>query len=149
MILIATMLAGAALPAAEQAAVYTAAEATRRAGKWVICAEQPQPEGLSVDHYGDLNGDLRPEAILTKGGTFCYGRDEAGFVLVSKQADGSWRRMTGGSGVPTPLKTQGAAGYPDLSIGGPSFCFPVQRWNGQEYVNQRFEHEGKPCQPNR
>ena len=148
--MIATILIlAAAVPAAEQAALYKAAGATRRGGKWVLCAEQPQPEGLSVDLYRDLNGDGRPEAILSEGGTFCYGAQEAGFVLLSKQANGSWRKLAGGSGIAEPLGTRGVGGYPDLSIGGPGFCFPVQRWNGREYVNQRFEYEGRPCRPNR
>ena len=53
------------------------------------------------------------------------------------------------TGIAEPLKTRGVAGYPDLSIGGPGFCFPVWRWNGREYANQRFEYEGKPCRPAR
>jgi hypothetical protein len=148
--LIASLAAAAASPApAELMAIYKAAGATRRGTKWVLCVDQPQPEGLRVDLYRDLNGDGRPEVILTEGGTFCYGRDEAGFAFLTKEASGAWRKMTEGSGLPEPLKTKGAAGYPDLSIGGPGFCFPVQRWNGREYANQRFEYEGKPCRPGR
>ncbi|NNM77180.1 hypothetical protein HJG53_09725 [Sphingomonas sp. ID1715] len=149
MILIAALLAGAVIPQTEQAAIYKAAGAARVGGKWVLCADQPRAEGLSVDHYGDLNGDGRPEAILSEGGTFCYGQSEAGFAFLSKQADGSWRKLASGPGIVEPLKTKGVAGYPDLSIGGPGFCFPVQRWNGRAYVNQRFEYEGKPCRPAR
>lgn len=144
------MLAAASGPsAAEQMAIFKAAGATRQQGKWVLCAEQPNNEGATIETYRDLNGDGRPEAVLIEGGTFCYGHDEAGYVMLSKQANGSWRTMSEGSGVPEPLKTKGAGGYPDLSIGGPGFCFPVQRWNGREYVNQRFEYEGKPCRPER
>ena len=144
------LAAGAAMPTpAELTAVHKAAGATRHAAKWVLCAEQPQPEGLRVDLFRDLNGDGRPEALLTEGGTFCYGSAEAGFALLTKDARGAWRLMTGGSGVPEPLKTKGAGGYPDLSIGGPGFCFPVQRWNGRAYAHQRFEYEGKPCRPQR
>ena len=47
--------------------------------------------------------------------------------------------------MPDFLKTKGAAGWPDISLGGPGFCFPVVRWNGKAYVNQRLEYEGKPC----
>jgi hypothetical protein len=149
MILVGLMLAAAVPGAAEQAVIFKAAGATRRGAKWVLCAEQPQPDGLQVDLYRDLNGDGRPEAIISEGGTFCYGAQEAGYAVLSKQADGSWRKLTEGPGVAEPLKTKGAAGFPDLSIGGPGFCFPVQRWNGREYVNQRFEYEGRPCRPNR
>jgi hypothetical protein len=147
--LLITLAAAAAIPAAEQSALYKAAQATRRGGKWLLCAEQPEPEGVTVDHYGDLNGDGRPEAILSEGGTFCYGAAGAGYAFLSKQANGSWRLMSSGGGMVTPLKTRGAAGYPDLSIGGPGFCFPVERWNGRDYALQRHEYEGKPCRPGR
>jgi hypothetical protein len=144
------MLAAAGGPSAvEQMAIFKAAGATRQKGKWMLCAEQPDNQGATIETFRDLNGDGRPEAILTESGTFCYGRNEAGYALLSKQANGSWRVMSQGGGIVEPLKTKGAGGYPDLSIGGPGFCFPVQRWNGREYVNQRFEYEGKPCRPQR
>ena len=53
------------------------------------------------------------------------------------------------TGLPQFLKTQGAQGWPDISVGGPGFCFPVQRWNGREYKLQRWEYEGKACKPPR
>lgn len=40
-------------------------------------------------------------------------------------------------------------GWPDISVGGPGFCFPVERWNGKEYKLHRFEYEGKRCKPPR
>ncbi|RJF91474.1 hypothetical protein D3876_08985 [Sphingomonas cavernae] len=102
-----------------------------------------------MDRYADLNGDGRPEAVVTGSGTFCYGMAGTGFQLVSKQANGSWKLVAGEIGIPDFLKTKGAGGWPDLMIGGPGFCFPVQRWNGREYVLHRFEYEGKPCKPPR
>jgi hypothetical protein len=149
MIGIALMLAGAAMPMAEQAAVYRAAGATRRGGQWMLCAEEPQPEGLAVDLYRDLNADGRPEALLSEGGSFCYGATGMGYALVSKQPDGSWRLLSAGAGMVEPLKTKGADGYPDLSIGGPGFCFPVHRWNGRTYALQRHEYERGSCRPGR
>ena len=148
--LIASLAAAAASPPpAELPAIYKAAGAVKRGTKWVLCADQPDPDGVRVDLYRDLNGDGRPEVILAEGGTFCYGFTGEGFALLTKEASGGWRLMTSGAGIPEPLKTKGAAGYPDLSIGGPGFCFPVWRWNGREYDNQRFEYEGKPCRPGR
>lgn len=143
------LLAASAIPAAEQAAVYRAAGATRRGANWVICADDPNPTGLTVDSFGDLNGDGRPEALLSEGGTFCYGAAGAGYALLSKQAGGSWRLMSSGSGMVEPLKARGVAGYPDLLIGGPGFCFPVRRWDGRAYTLHRHEYEGRPCRPNR
>jgi hypothetical protein len=149
MIALTLMLAATAVPPVEQAAIFKAAGATRRGAKWMMCAEEPRAEGATIELYRDLNGDGRPEAIVSEGGTFCYGAAEAGYAVLSKQANGSWRKLTSGAGIPEPLKTKGAGGYPDLSIGGPGFCFPVVRWNGKDYVNQWFEYEGKPCRPQR
>jgi hypothetical protein len=68
-------------------------------------------------------------------------------VLVSKQADGSWKRIAAAQGIPTFLGTKGAGDWPDIEVGGPGFCFPVQRWNGREYVLHHHSYEGKPCRP--
>lgn len=143
-------LAAAASPApAEMQAIYKAAGATRRGAKWVMCAEEPDAQGLRVELYRDLNGDGRPEAIIAEDGSFCYGATGAGYAVLTREVSGAWRKMDSGAGIVEPLTTRGAGGYPDLSIGGPGFCFPVVRWNGRAYANQRFEYEGKPCRPGR
>tara|TARA_R110002073_G_scaffold294100_2_gene459815 strand:+ start:2230 stop:2580 length:351 start_codon:yes stop_codon:yes gene_type:complete len=98
-----------------------------------------------VQEVRDVNSDGRPEAIITEGGTFCYGNTAAGYRLVSKQANGSWKLITQDTGIPILLSTKGAGGWPDIEIGGPGFCFPVVRWNGKEYVLHRRQYEGKPC----
>jgi hypothetical protein len=90
-----------------------------------------------------------PEAVLTEGGTYCYGNTGQGYWLVSKLANGSWKLVTNGTGILEFLKTKGADGWPDVSVGGPGFCFPVERWNGREYKLQRWEYEGKACKPPR
>lgn len=137
------------LSAAERAAVFKAAGAVQRGGKWVICADDPQAQGASIEQVQDLNGDGRPEAVVSEGGTYCYGFTGMGFQLVSKQPNGGWRKITGSIGIPEFLKTRGAGGWPDISVGGPGFCFPVERWNGRAYVLHRYQYEGKPCRPNR
>ncbi|MFP5403517.1 MAG: hypothetical protein ACLGG2_02365 [Gammaproteobacteria bacterium] len=38
---------------------------------------------------------------------------------------------------------------PDISIGGPGFCFPVVRWNGKACALHRCEYAGKRCKPPR
>lgn len=141
--------AGVTLSDADKMAVFKAAGAVQKKGMWLMCADEPNPSGATIESVRDLNGDGRPEAVVTEGGTFCYGRAEAGYALLSKQADGSWRVMTGGGGIPEFLKTRGAGKWPDISIGGPGFCFPVERWNGKEYALNRFEYEGKRCKPQR
>lgn len=139
------------LPAADEAAAFKAAGFTRRGGAWRSC---DAPAGASatpgmIERSADLNGDGLPEAVITEGGTFCYGNTGQGFWLVSKLANGSWKVMSSGTGIPEFLGTKGVDGWPDVSVGGPGFCFPVERWNGREYKLQRWEYEGKACKPPR
>ena len=132
----------------DRLAAFKAARAVRRGNMWLICADEPNPSGAQIDDVRDLNGDGRPDAVITEGGTFCYGSAEMGYAIVSKQANGSWRLIDGGSGIPNFLPTK-AKGWPDMEIGGPGFCFPVHRWNGTGYALHRFQYEGKTCRPNR
>lgn len=138
------VLAAAVLSPADRTAIYRAAGAVRRGPGWVMCVEE-QRAVARVEPAGDLNGDGRPEAVVSEDGSFCHGMTGTGFVLLSKQADGRWKQMTGMSGIPEFLKTKGVAGWPDISVGGPGFCFPVLRWNGREYANHRMQYQGKPC----
>lgn len=146
--------AGAALSDADRAAVFKTAGAVHRKGKWVICAPPAEPgasvpEGAAIETVQDMNGDGRPEAVVVDSGSYCYGNMGAAFKLLSKQPNGSWRLITEHIGTPHFLPTRGAGGWPDIQIGGPGFCFPVQRWNGKAYVLDRHEYEGKRCQPPR
>jgi len=141
--------AGATLSEADKLAVFKAAGAVQRKGRWVMCADDPSTSGAMIGQVADLNGDGRPEVVMTEDGTFCYGHAGMGFQLLSKQADGRWRVMAGGSGIPQFLETRVAGNWPDISIGGPGFCFPVERWNGKAYELNRFEYEGKRCKPPR
>ena len=143
-------LAQAAAPSpVESAAIFRAAGATRRGNGWILCAEDPTNPRATIAEFRDLNGDGRPEALVTEDGTFCNGHAGTGYALLSKQANGSWRVMTGGSGIAEFLPSKGAGGWPDISIGGPGFCFPVERWNGREYAFNRHQYEGKACRPPR
>jgi hypothetical protein len=120
-------------------------------GQWRSC--DPPKESFyepgKIEEVRDLNGDGRPEAIITEGSTFCYGGDEVGFAVVSQQADSTWKLIVKSEGIATVLKTKGTAGWPDIEIGGQGFCFPVQRLNGSEYRTARFQYEGKTCRPPR
>jgi hypothetical protein len=148
LLIFALVQAAAPLPAPSQAEateIYRAAGATRMAGGWSLCPDDPRLEPASIEPQGDLNGDGRPEMLVTQSSTFCYGQAEMGFVLLSKQADGRWLRIDAAAGIPEFLKTRGVGGWPDMSIGGPGFCFPVMRWNGKVYVLHRREYGGKSC----
>lgn len=145
---------GVTLSDADKVAVFKAAGAVLRQGRWVVCdppadAGAPESEAAVIETVRDLNGDGRPEAVVTDGGSFCYGMAGVGFQLLSKQPDGGWRVIADDTGIPEFLKTRGKGGWPDISIGGPGFCFPVQRWNGKAYVLNRFEYEGKRCRQQR
>jgi len=149
MILLA-ILAASAVPPTEQAAIFAAAGFTRAHGGWHTDCDQADSgsyEPGTIETYRDLDGDGRPEAVVTEGSGFCYGNTGTGFWLLSKRADGSWSKLFQSPGMAEFLATKGAGNMPDLSVGGPGFCFPVLRWDGTAYVQNRFEYEGKRCQP--
>ena len=142
-------LAQAQLSGSDRAAAFRAAGFKQIGGQWRNC-DAPKDSVYTpgtIEQAEDLNGDGRPDAIVTEGSTFCYGGDEVGFTIVSKQADSTWKPIVASSGVVTVLKSKGTAGWPDLEIGGQGFCFPVQRWNGSEYRTLRYQYEGKACKP--
>ncbi|NMM77650.1 hypothetical protein [Acidovorax sp. SRB_24] len=145
----AVLLGGASWPPSAQemtlsptdtAAAFKAAGYKLKGTKWMACAEG------TVSEVRDINGDGLPDAIVSEGGTKCHGMTGEGYSLVSKQSNGSWKLVSGGTGIPLFLKTR-AKGWPDLQVGGPGFCFPVLRWNGQSYTLNRYEYEGKRCKP--
>jgi hypothetical protein len=142
----ASLAAAASLSPADEAAAFKAAGFKQQGKQWRAC-DDPTASYTpgALQEVRDLDGDGRPEAIIVEGGTFCYGNTGAGYSLVSQQANGRWKLITSGTGILTVLATKGAGGWPDLEIGGPGFCFPVERWNGREYVLHRREYEGKPC----
>jgi hypothetical protein len=140
-------------PAAEQAVIFKAAGFSRNGGVWKSgnCkgAESDSYEPGAIGMYRDLNGDGRPEAVVTEGSAICYGMTETHFWLLSKQSPGSWKRIYDETAMPDFLATKGTGGWPDIQLGGPGFCFPVVRWNGKAYVQHRFEYDGKRCKPPR
>lgn len=138
------------LTAADRQSVFKAAGAVKRNGVWVVCADDPNnTSGARIEGIHDLNSDGLPEVVVMEDGSFCHGAAGTGYHVLSKQRSGSWKVMTSGSGIPEFLRTRGANGWPDIAVGGPGFCFPVERWNGKEYALNRFEYQGKRCQPPR
>jgi hypothetical protein len=137
----------------DEAAAFKAAGFTRRGNTWrsTDCGDPGTASHTpgAIDKVVDLNGDGRPEVIITEGGAYCYGNTGGGYFVVTQLANGGWKRVTNGTGIAEFLKTKGADGWPDLLIGGPGFCFPVERWNGREYKLQRWEYDGKACKPPR
>lgn len=145
-----TMAAPVAPNSAQRdAAIFQAAGLKRIRGQWESGCNDPSSGSIyepgRIDQVKDLNGDGRPEAIVIEGGSLCYGNTGEAFWLVSQQANGSWKLLYNSVGIAEFLTTKGVGGWPDISIGGPGFCFPVVRWNGSAYVQNRFAYEGKPC----
>lgn len=139
----------AALSSADESTVFKLTGFKRKGKRWVQegCDDPSSStyQAGSVSELRDLNGDGRPEVVLTEGGTFCYGNTGQGFWLLSQQAGGAWQLMSRHQGLPEFLSSKGKDGFPDILIGGPGLCFPVERWNGRAYQLQRWEYEGKPC----
>ena len=125
-----------------KAAAYRAAGFSLQGGKYKRCDD---PGTASYEPGAiqalDLNGDGLPEAVITEGGTYCFGNTGTGFVLVTKTASGVWKVLADTEGVFTPMDTRNM-GWPDIMIGGPGFEFPVWRYNGQVYVFNRTVHDG-------
>lgn len=141
----------AQLSPADQAAAFRAAGFTLKGKQWQACGD-PGTMSYSpgaIEDVKDLNGDGRPEAIITEGGTYCFGMTGTGYSLVSKGSDGKWVLIDQRQGIPEFLTTRGAANWPDIQVGGPGFCFHVVRWNGRAYVFNRNEYQGKRCTPPR
>lgn len=145
MIALIALAAATATPTAQStAAIFKAAGAVKRGARWMICA-QDLDASARIDSIVDLNGDRRLEAIVSEDGSYCHGAAGTGFTLLSQQPNGKWKAILAIDGIPEFLKTKGVGGWPDISVGGPGFCFPVLRWNGRAYVNHRNEYEGRPC----
>ncbi len=80
----------------------------------------------------DLNGDGQPEVFVNVSGTCMGGRAGVHLSLYIKNPAGQWKQQFGFPGMYNVLKTK-SKGYPDIEIGGLGTCFPVWRWNGQQY----------------
>lgn len=136
-----------ALPPSDEAAAFKAAGFKQHGKQWKSCKDSSDSYVPgAIEKVQDLNGDGLPEAVITEGGTGCYGDTGVGYTLVSKQADGNWKVLSRGIGILLVQATKGKDGWPDLEIGGPGFCFPVERWNGSEYKVVGKQYAGKPCQ---
>lgn len=84
----------------------------------------------------DLNGDGQPEVFTSVQGTCRGGMAGVSMILYIRDSNGRWQPQFDFPGVYTVLKTKNK-GYPYIEIGGPGNCFPVSRWNGQQYSIQK------------
>jgi hypothetical protein len=117
------------LPAAEMKVIYKAAGLTERNGEILdACNQAVQPKTEVVD----LNGDGGPEIFVTVASR-CYGNTGTNLSLLIKNRQSEWKDNFGFPGIHKVLNTKNK-GYPDIEIGGPGLCFPIYRWNGNEYA---------------
>jgi len=123
--------------AADRVAALRAGGFTATRGRYLAC--DPRQE-VEVE-IRDLNGDGRSDAVITNFGLECFGNTGQGFVLVTRDASGAWRKLYESGGVPEFLPTRGVGGWPDIVNGGPGFCFPVLRWTGSAYAILRWKAE--------
>lgn len=127
--------------------IFKAAEFEFSEGVWRKCGDPGTVsyEPGAIMERGDFNGDGLTDALVTEGGTYCFGMAGNGYTLVSRKQDGTWSILDERIGIPEFLASKGSDGWPDIEVGGPGFCFPVIRWNGKEYELNRTEYEGAPC----
>lgn len=127
-------------------AAYAAAGLTQKNGQWTGCPDDDHGRaGVADGDYRDLNGDGRPDLVITDEGAYCYGNTGQGFIVMTRNAAGQWTKLYNSPGIPTFLatKVKTPGGWPDVEIGGPGFCFPVMRWSGKDYVFLRNHEEEK------
>lgn len=122
---------------ADRAAAFRAGGFTPTRGRYLACDKSQE---LAIE-VRDLNGDGRPDAVITDSGLECFGNTGQGYVLVTKDASGAWRKLYQNHGIPDFQATRGVGGWPDIVNGGPGFCFPVLRWNGSDYAILRWKAE--------
>ena len=79
----------------------------------------------------DLNKDGQPEVLVNIQSSI-FGMVGNSLELFIKDRSGVWQPQFGFPGIPYFLET-GYEDFPDIEIGGPGFCFPVWRWNGEKY----------------
>lgn len=138
----------ATLTPAQKDAIMRAAGFAKAGRQWKGCDGMSDAsitdDGIAGAAIRDLNGDGRPEVVVMDEGSACYGNTGFHFTIVTPTPTG-WKRWHDAVGIPTFLATKGAGGWADIEVGGPGFCFPVQRWNGRQYTVVRNQYEGKPC----
>lgn len=127
--------AAASFNPADTAAIYKAAGFATK-GKTIIGCDAADPNwprsSFNIEAI-DLNGDGKPEAIVSEGNAACYGQDEMGFTILARNPDASWRKVGGNTGGALPLKTR-HNGWLDLEYGGPGVQKqPVLRFDGKIY----------------
>jgi hypothetical protein len=127
------------MSAADQAAIFKAAGFKAKGDKWVRCEDDTTQSAMTgFIEVEDLNGDGVNEAWVRESSLFCYGNTAEAFVLVGKDAKGSWSILLDQVGMGLPLDTKSKSGWKDIEVGGPGAGpFPKFRYDGKKYVQKK------------
>ena len=133
---VAATAAPATLSEAETTAIYKGADFVVRGGFAMGCnttSNTAAPASRFTFDSVDLSGDGNPEVILTEINAVCFGRQTQAFSIMVRNADGSWRKVGGATGIAVPLDTR-QSGWRDIEYGGPALKLrPVLHWDGTKY----------------
>lgn len=148
--ILAGLAQAATLSPAEREAAYRAAGFALQDGAWRGCEGMSEvftdDSWMEGETQPDLNGDGKNELLLGDQGIGCYGNTGQGYVVLTRGPQG-WKVIDRGPGIPRFLDTRGKDGWRDIEVGGPGFCFPVLRWNGNAYQLNRHQYDDKACKP--
>lgn len=120
------------LSAADTAAAFQAAGYTLQGTHWRACAEG------TVSEVRDINGDGLPDVVISASGARCHGMAGEGYSLVSKQPNGTWKPVSGGTG-----------GSPVPENRGQGLAGPAGRWPGFLFPRAALEWPGVHIAPAR
>jgi hypothetical protein len=135
-----------ALSEDDKNAAIKAAENSELGGTIECGREMGNPINLDIKPM-DLNGDGVEEIMITashkNGGAACFNVVGKSNTLMIKAPSGEWKANLGFMSDPVTLMPEKSGGFPDLELGGPGFCHPIWRWNGNAYDLYRRCLNGK------
>ena len=145
--MLALLIALASPTLSERTAIFKSAGFHRVGKQWQSDCDNlgtPSYTPGAIKTYRDLNGDGRPEAIVTEGSAVCYGNTGTAFTLLTRASSGAWVKLYQSPGMPHILASR-ANGWPEIEVGVPDLCTPILRWTGKAYAIHRRHPAGKPC----
>lgn len=116
---------------AERIEILKAAGAVRRGATWVMCADDPAPVSATVRAI-DLNGDGRPEAIVTERTALCAPKSGWLYAVLARADNGGWQLLARGDGQLRVIGRVASGGWRDLRVTGGDAPV-ILRHDGQAY----------------
>lgn len=113
------------------------------------CDDTSVTSAGEIDMVLDLNHDKKPEVLIMQSSSYCYGNVGYHYTLLSKLPNMKWKVIAKGVGIPKFIAHEEFSSWPEIEVGGPSFCFPILQWSGKDYVFDRYQYDYKPCSLNK